>query len=972
MAGSDPAIPVIAHRSTKLSEKHQSNSSLNMTIKTAFTKLKETTRSSSDGEHTTSPRKSLASFFLDRDVAYSSEDLPSDDSDVMSKKQQNRHERKLKRESKSRLSEDRSEHSESRKRERDEQAAREETEEMKARYGDLPLMQSRHRLRENLIKFENISLDSIGQDVTFRARVHHVRNMSSKLVFVVLRQQITTLQGVLAEKPGVRSSLMIQWAEHIRVGSIVKVKGVLTRSKVPVVGCTIHDVELDIQELHVIVRRDDPIPFSVYEAELLSRDEKKTDGRLNHVPDRTRLSNRILDLRTDTSQSIFRIQSAVCNLFRFALDGQGFIEIHTPKLQGSATESGASVFGVKYFTREAFLAQSPQLAKQMAIASDFERVYEIGAVFRAENSNTHRHLTEYTGLDIEMAIDEHYHEALETLDSVLKEIFKGIYGRYRREVDIIKRQFPHEDLVWLDETPIISFAEGVKLLNESGWRRDGEELSTNEDLVTSDEIRLGELIKEKYHTDYYILDKFPKDARPFYAMEDPENPDITNSFDIFVRGQEIVSGGQRIHDEKILEQRMRDVGIDPSTMEEYMEGFRLGAPPHAGAGIGLERLVMLILKLGNIRLASLFHRDPKSFQDMADKSLILPYPESSTLEPPWTKGQAQQPQGGIDKNRKFQPLDELIANYGDATSTSWPDEKFKVWRDYPTGAAMAYVPSSHGFAVIAGNPLCDPSQYQKVIIRFLRWLKTETRLKPIWILCTLPVEEVLGDKLGWRSLSCVGEARIDPSRNQAAADVEISKKIRHAEREGVKVLTIPNDKPLPQDITSKIDARIAEWQEHRKGPQIYLSGIKPWRSPRNYMFYYAVDKNGTICAFVALARLGANHMQIKYSLDFQGAPSGTIEYLITHAIQSAGRHGIKSLTFGAGASSHLTAGHHMSSTKAKVLQTTYDTIVKQFGLNRKTEFRAKLGAAEEPLFIAYPRHGMGSKGIRAILNFFEE
>lgn len=941
-----------------------------MTFKTALAKLKETTRPSSDSE--SSPRKSFASLFHDRDVVSSSDDLPSDDSDLLSKKRKNRQERKLKRESKSRLSEDMSEQSETRKRERHEQAAREETEEMKARYGDLPLMQSKQRLRDNLIRFDNINLDSISQVVTFRARVHHVRIMSSKLIFIVFRQQVTTLQGVLAEKPGMVSTLMIQWAEHIRVGSIVKVKGVLARSKVPVAGCTIHDVELDIQELHVIVRREYPIPFSVYEAELPAKGRNNSDGRRNHVLDRTRLSNRILDLRTDTSQSIIRIQSAVSNLFRATLDAQGFIEIHTPKLQSSATESGASVFEVKYFTRDAFLAQSPQLAKQMAIASDFERVYEIGAVFRAENSNTHRHLTEYTGLDIEMAIEEHYHEALETIDSVLKEIFKGIYGRYRREVDIVKRQFPHEDLVWLDETPIISFAEGIKLLNESGWRRDGEELSTTEDLGTRDEIRLGELIKEKYQTDYYILDKFPKPARPFYAMEDPENPEFTNSFDIFVRGQEIVSGGQRIHDEKILEQRMKDVGIDPSTMEDYMEGFRWGAPPHAGAGIGLERLIMLVLKLGNIRLASMFHRDPKSFQDMPDVSLVLPYPESSTLEPPWEKEENQQRGEIVDKNRKFQPLDELIANYGDATSTSWPDEKYKVWRDYTTGAAIAYVPSSHGFAIIPGNPLCDPSQYYKVTVRFLRWLRHETRLKPIWILCSLPVEGVLGEKLGWRTLSCVGEARIDPSRNQAAADADIAKKIRQAEREGVRVLNIPSDKPLPEDITSKIDARIAEWQSHRKGPQIYLSGIKPWRSPRNYQYYYAVDKNGTICAFVALARLGANHMQIKYSLDFPGAPSGTIEYLITHAIQSAGRSGIKSLTFGAGASSHLTPGHNMSSTKTKVLQTTYDAIVKQFGLNRKTEFRAKLGAVEEPLFIAYPRHGMGSKGIRSILNFFED
>ncbi|PGH07239.1 aspartate-tRNA(Asn) ligase [Helicocarpus griseus UAMH5409] len=969
MADSDPGAPVVAQRTSQPGGKHhRHSSSINMSLKTALTKLKETTKPSSDSE-SSPPRKSLASFFLDREHGYSSDDLPSDDSELLSKNEQKRQARKQKRESRTRLSDETRERTESQKREY-RQAEKEETEDMKARYGDLPLMQSRNRPRESTLKFDDITEDMIGQEVTFRARVHHVRNLSSKLIFVVFRQQITTLQGVLAEKSGEISTVMIQWAEHVRAGSIVKVKGVLTKPLVPVEGCTIHGVELNIRELHVIVRREEPIPFSVYEAEITDREEDETDGRRNHVLDRTRLSNRILDLRTDTSQSIFRIQSAVCNLFRAALDAQGFIEIHTPKLQSSATESGASVFEVKYFSRDAFLAQSPQLAKQMAVASDFERVYEIGAVFRAENSNTHRHLTEYTGLDMEMAIEEHYHEALEAIDSVIKEIFKGLYGRYRREVDIVKHQFPHEDIVWLDETPIIPFSEGIKLLNESGWRRDGEELSVTEDLGTRDEVRLGELIKENYHTDYYILDNFPKSARPFYTMEDPENPEFTNSFDIFVRGQEIVSGGQRIHDEKILAQRMKDAGIDPSTMEEYMEGFRWGAPPHAGAGIGLERLIMLILKLGNIRLASLFHRDPKSFPAV-ESSATLPFPESSTLHPPWEKdGQLQN--GDTDKERKFQPLEELIANYGDATSTSWPDEKYKVWRDYETGAAVAYVPSSHGYAIIPGNPLCDQSQYYKIAIHFLRWLRSETNLKPIWILCSLPLEEILGEKLGWRSLSCVGEARIDPSRNQAAADAEFAKKIRHAEREGVKLHYLPNDKPLPEDITSKIDQRINEWRENRKGPQIYLSDIKPWRSPRSYQFYYAVDKEGTICAFVALARLSANSMQIKYSLDFPGAPSGAIEYLITHAIQSAAKSGVKSLTFGAGASSHLTSGHNMSATKAKVLQHTYDALVKQFGLNRKTEFRYKLGAHDEPLYIAYPRNGMGSRGIRAILNFFEE
>ena len=364
-------------------------------------------------------------------------------------------------------------------------------------------------------------------------------------------------------------------------------------------------------------------------------EDQKVDGRQSVIPDRVRLSNRIMDLRTAPSQSIFRIQAGVGNMFRSALDDERFVEIHSPKLQGAATESGASVFKVNYFGRPAFLAQSPQLAKQMAIASDFERVYEIGAVFRAENSNTHRHLTEYTGLDLEMSIEEHYHEMMDIIDNVLKKIFHGIYTKYRTEVELIKQQFPSEDLVWLEETPRIPFVDAVKLLNDSGWlNEEGEPISPLEDFGTRDEIRVGELIKEKYKTDYYILDKFPRSARPFYTMPDAKDPRYTNSFDVFVRGQEIISGGQRIHESKMLEENMRLVGIDPEDMAEYMEGFRWGAPPHAGCGVGLERIVMLILKLGNIRLASLFHRDPKSFpaKPVVEK---LRHPEADTLNPVW-------------------------------------------------------------------------------------------------------------------------------------------------------------------------------------------------------------------------------------------------------------------------------------------------------------------------------------------------
>lgn len=173
-------------------------------------------------------------------------------------------------------------------------------------------------------------------------------------------------------------------------------------------------------------------------------------------------------MQTPTNQAIFRLTSAVGNLFRSYLDTQNFIEIHTPKLQGAATESGSSVFKVDYFKRPAFLAQSPQLAKQMCIAADMERVYEIGPVFRAEDSNTHRHMTEFTGLDLELQINEHYHEAMFVLDGMLKSIFKGLQEKYGKEIDLIRRQFPSEAFTWKEETVVLQFPEAVKLLREAG------------------------------------------------------------------------------------------------------------------------------------------------------------------------------------------------------------------------------------------------------------------------------------------------------------------------------------------------------------------------------------------------------------------------------------------------------------------------------------------------------------------------
>ena len=336
-------------------------------------------------------------------------------------------------------------------------------------------------------------------------------------------------------------------------------------------------------------------------------EEKKDKEKLEIVVKmNTRLDNRVFDLRVPTTQAIFKLQSGVAHLFREYLDSKNFIEIHSPKLIGGASEGGSNVFKFKYFNQDACLAQSPQLYKQMCIISDFKRVYEIGPVFRAENSFTSRHLCEFTGLDIEMEIKEHFFEVLDILGELFYFIFKGLNERYAKELEIVNNQYPFEPLILTPEVLKLSWPEGIKLLTENGFKQD-----INEDLDTENEKALGKLVKEKYKTDFYILYGYPKSARPFYTMPDPKDDNFTNSFDAFIRGEEVLSGAQRIHDYDLLLQKVKEKEINPETLSDYLNAFKLGAPAHGGAGIGLERVVKLFIGLGNIKKCVLFPRDPK-------------------------------------------------------------------------------------------------------------------------------------------------------------------------------------------------------------------------------------------------------------------------------------------------------------------------------------------------------------------------
>ncbi|EGF99578.1 uncharacterized protein MELLADRAFT_40205, partial [Melampsora larici-populina 98AG31] len=479
-------------------------------------------------------------------------------------------------------------------------------------YGKLPLNQSQEQNLYTWTKVEQIDATMVGQRVRLQARVHNSRSQSAKLCFLVLRQQISTIQAILSATPDTISKQMVKFTTGISLESIVIVEGVIQKPIEGVKGCSISNAEIKLDKVYLVAEAPIKLPFSLEDA---SRSVDAEGEQFVTVGSDTRLDNRVLDLRTPVNNAIFKVQSRVCNLFRAYLDGQGFMEIHTPKIQGAATESGASVFKLQYFDQPAFLAQSPQLAKQMAIAADFDRVYEIAPVFRAENSNTYRHMTEFTGLDLEMSLQEHYHEAVDLLDAMFLHIFKGLQSHCSKEIEVIKSQHPVDNFKFLDETLRLKHHEAIQILKDNGHA-----IEFGEDMGTEQERELGKLIKAKvtYHhlspADYYIIDKFPLSIRPFYTMPDAVDPTLSNSYDFFMRGEEIISGAQRIHEPNFLIERMKNVGINPDDMKGYVDGFKLGCPPHAGGGVGLERVVMLFCGLGNIRKASMFPRDPRRLE----------------------------------------------------------------------------------------------------------------------------------------------------------------------------------------------------------------------------------------------------------------------------------------------------------------------------------------------------------------------
>ncbi|KAG7363109.1 aspartate-tRNA ligase [Nitzschia inconspicua] len=481
-------------------------------------------------------------------------------------------------------------------------------------FGDLSRTMSRSRTGREFVKVQDLEGEGSkygpGDTVWLRGRLHSIR-VKGGSCFLVLRQySFHTVQACFfkdKENPDF-SQKMIKYLKSLTEESVVDIEGVLESAEVK--SCSVQNVEVKIKRIHSVTKAASILPFLVEDA---SRSEaevdasQETDRPFPRLGQELRLDNRWMDLRAPANNAIMRVQSMVCQLFRESLYSQGFIEIHTPKLIAGESESGAGVFTTDYFGQTACLAQSPQLYKQMAISSDLTRVFEIGPVFRAENSHTRRHLCEFTGLDLEMAINDHYMETLEVIHKMFKHIFNGLETRMAKELEIIRQQYQSEPVTFTEEPCVIHWPEAMEILTKEGFDI-GDGMG---DLTGAMELALGKVVKEIYGTDFFMLDKYPMEERPFYTMPDPDDPKFSNSYDIFIRGQEICSGAQRCHDPELLEELLAQKGIEAGDgLKSYIQSFRDGVYPHAGAGIGLERVVFLYLGLDNVRKASMFPRDP--------------------------------------------------------------------------------------------------------------------------------------------------------------------------------------------------------------------------------------------------------------------------------------------------------------------------------------------------------------------------
>lgn len=424
---------------------------------------------------------------------------------------------------------------------------------------------------QSLIK--EITLDdleqAVGKDITFSACVHKLRRMSG-FTFVILRTGRYILQAVHIPE------LCKQPLSELCEGAYVQITGNVKLEKRASCG-----YEITLGSFKVLSRPAAEYPLHV------------SDRYLGCTLD-TNLSNRSVALRHPRERAVFRISEGIVTGFRDFMLKNNFTEIHSPKICAAAAEGGANIFKLKYFGEDAVLAQSPQFYKQTCVAF-FDRVFEIAPVYRAEKHNSTRHLNEYIGLDFEMGFINDMTDVMQTETAVLRHVMKHLSENYKPELELLGVKLPV-----IDDIPAVTFFEALDILGKP---------RNQFDLDPTDEVKLCEYAKATYNSEFIFVTKFPGLKRPFYAMDSPEDPKLAESFDLLFRGLEITTGGQRIHDYKTQVEKLARYGIEPEELSSYLSIHKYGMPPHGGLGIGLERVVMKLLDLENIRQASLFPRD---------------------------------------------------------------------------------------------------------------------------------------------------------------------------------------------------------------------------------------------------------------------------------------------------------------------------------------------------------------------------
>ena len=420
------------------------------------------------------------------------------------------------------------------------------------------------------------------EEVEIQGFVESIRNIKW-VQFIVVRDLSGKVQ-VTIEKSEEKNAEMVELVNTLTLESTVKIKGKLIKNE----NVKLNGMEIIPSSIEVTSKSEEELPFNYKDLDTVNLD--------------TRLDYRFIDLRNEKNMLIFKVQSELVKYMREYLYNNNFTEIHTPKLIGTASESGSEVFEVKYFDSKAYLAQSPQFYKQMAMAAGLEKIFEVGPVFRAENSNTNRHATEFTGFDLEFS----YINSFEDVMNLEAEMLAYSLGKLKESMgDKIKEVFGIDIIVPTLPFPTLTVKEIYEELESRYGYVVDDSLKT--DLTTEAEKLIYKLSQDKFNHEFMFVTDYPAEKRAFYHMRDENG--VLQGYDLIWRGVEITTGAQREHRYDELIKNAKEKGLDKD-VKFYLEFFKYGCPPHGGFGIGLDRITMLLLGIPSVKEAQFLFRGP--------------------------------------------------------------------------------------------------------------------------------------------------------------------------------------------------------------------------------------------------------------------------------------------------------------------------------------------------------------------------